>query len=402
MRIRRDRSQFTFRKRRRSGGLLPWAVVLGLLATVVGLSWGRIGQLLNPTSQTANADLQTIEAAFLRGDLNTVIEQMRRTLEQEPENTEILLWLVRALLYRSYNDYNYAADRQSALTYAEAAYHRKPKDAQVLTIYALALQANNAPLEAAEIAQQALRIQSDNALARTALALAYAAAGSHELANREMLHAEQLSRQADIATRIDILRALAITYSDLGRYEEALKTVDSAIALNNRLLPLHFERALYAMQMGNADVATVAYFQVLAYNPENVKARLRLCELSTLLREHEAAIDYCSEVVSRAPDWAEGWYRLGREYFLQGNYRMAQQSLNRCTTLQVAQDVPIPERRFECWYLQGQAAEILGDCPSLLATYNEFRAMAAVAALEQTWTYPPEGPPSCVTPTANK
>ncbi|RMG80153.1 MAG: hypothetical protein D6712_18510, partial [Chloroflexi bacterium] len=138
MRIRRDRSQFTFRKRRRSGGLLPWAVVLGLLATVVGLSWGRIGQLLNPTSQTANADLQTIEAAFLRGDLNTVIEQMRRTLEQEPENTEILLWLVRALLYRSYNDYNYAADRQSALTYAEAAYHRKPKDAQVLTIYALA------------------------------------------------------------------------------------------------------------------------------------------------------------------------------------------------------------------------------------------------------------------------
>jgi hypothetical protein len=61
------------------------------------------------------------------------------------------------------------------------------------------------------------------------------------------------------------------------------------------------------------------------------------------------------------------------------------------------QNVPLEERRFECWYLQGQAAEILGDCPSLIATYNEYRAMAAAAQIAETWVYPPEGPASCVT-----
>jgi hypothetical protein len=64
------------------------------------------------------------------------------------------------------------------------------------------------------------------------------------------------------------------------------------------------------------------------------------------------------------------------------------------------QNIPVDQRRFECWYLQGQAAEIVGDCPSLLATYNEYRAMAADQTVPQTWTYPPEGPPGCVTVTA--
>ncbi len=59
------------------------------------------------------------------------------------------------------------------------------------------------------------------------------------------------------------------------------------------------------------------------------------------------------------------------------------------------QGIPIEERRLECWYLQGQAAEIRGDCPALLATYNEFRAMALNANISQTWAYPPEGPPGC-------
>jgi hypothetical protein len=62
------------------------------------------------------------------------------------------------------------------------------------------------------------------------------------------------------------------------------------------------------------------------------------------------------------------------------------------------QNVPVTDRKFECWYLQGQAAEILGDCPNLIATYNEFRAMAAEAPIQQTWLYPPEGPPGCATP----
>jgi hypothetical protein len=45
--------------------------------------------------------------------------------------------------------------------------------------------------------------------------------------------------------------------------------------------------------------------------------------------------------------------------------------------------------------MQGQAAENNGDCPALLATYNEFLEMTAYVDIPQTWIYPPEGPPGC-------
>jgi tetratricopeptide (TPR) repeat protein len=150
------------------------------------------------------------------------------------------------------------------------------------------------------------------------------------------------------------------------------------------------------LQIGDVDSATHAYYQVLTVDPGNVKVRLRLCELSSMMRERDEAIHYCEEVTQRAPSWSDGWYQLGREYFLQGNFESARDGLHRCSTLQVMQDVPVSQRRFECWYLQGQAAEILGDCQTLVTTYNEFRAMTADVDVQQTWTYPPEGPPQCV------
>jgi tetratricopeptide (TPR) repeat protein len=220
--------------------------------------------------------------------------------------------------------------------------------------------------------------------------LAYGGAGSFNIALRESQVANQ---QGDWP--LESLRAMAISYSDLGDYQSAIETIEKALKLNRHLIPLYFERALYALQVGDTDAATAAYYQILTFAPDNVKVRLRLCEVSSLLREREAAIGYCREVTERAPSWADGWYQLGLEYFLQGDFSSAKDALHRCSTLQVMQDIPVIERKFGCWYLQGQAAEILGDCPNLLATYNEFRAMAAEAPIQETWLYPPEGPPGC-------
>jgi tetratricopeptide (TPR) repeat protein len=252
---------------------------------------------------------------------------------------------------------------------------------------------NADPVLAVETAQKVLDRQPDHALARVALAMGYSGVGSHTIALRESLQA-----LSSPGWRLDTHRALAISYSAVGDYANAIASIERAIKLNSHMIPLYFERALYARQIGDADAASVAYFQVLAIDPDNVKARFRLCELSSVLREHEAAINYCQQVTQLAPSWSDGWYQLGREYFLQGNLPLAQGNLHRCSTLQVEQHVPVGERRFECWYMQGQAAEILGDCPQLLATYTEYRAMAASSGLAQTWIYPPEGPPSCVTP----
>ena len=197
---------------------------------------------------------------------------------------------------------------------------------------------------------------------------------------------------------MDTERALAISYSGVGDYERAVASVEHALELNGRLLPLLFERALYARQLGDAGAASVAWFRVLAIDPGNVKARLRLCELSSILREREQAITWCRQVTARAPAWAEGWYWLGYEYFLQGDFHMAQASFKQCAALQQEQAVPLLQRRLECWVLQGQAAELTGDCIGLLRAWRELRAMARNADLGQTWVYPPEGPAVCLTP----
>jgi tetratricopeptide (TPR) repeat protein len=371
------------------------AVFLGLLVGVAGLSLNWLGQRLNVAlSRQAGGDLLTAaRQAFDDGDLDTAIELSRQVLAGQPGDAGAVELLARALVYRSYTDYDRGVDRDSALQVTTEALRYAPDDLDVLAAHAFALQATGQQAQAADVARRVLDVTPNHGLARTALGLAYGGAGSFEISLRENLQAVQSE-----SWRLDSQRALAISYSDLGDYESAITAVDRAIRQNNRLLPLYFERALYALQIGDADSATSAYFQVLVYDPDNVKARLRLCELSSLLRERDAAIRYCQQVTDLAPAWADGWYQLGREYFLQGSFRAAQEHLHRCSSLQVMQNIPAEARRFECWYLQGQAAEILGDCESLLATYNEFRAMTVDAAVQQTWTYPPEGPPGCSAP----
>ena len=368
-------------------------MLAGLVAGVVVLSWNwlerRIVSVSAPSSEAADL-MAGARDAFDRGDLNGAVSRARMALDLDPSNTYALVLLAQALVYRSYTDYNRAIDRESALELITEALQANPTNDDLRAAHAFVLQANGQPAAAAEAALRVLANHPEHGMARTALALAYAVAGSHEIALRESERAVRGN-----PSMVDALRALAISYGDNGNYESAVRTIESALTVNSGLIPLYFERALYAMQLGDADSATFAYMQVLALDPGNVKARLRLCELSSLLRERETAIEYCHQVTERAPTWSQGWYQLGREYFLQGNYAAAQEHLHQCAALETMQGVPINERTFACWYLQGQAAEIRGDCAALLATYNEFRSMSLREDIEQTWTYPPEGPPGC-------
>jgi tetratricopeptide (TPR) repeat protein len=392
MRIERHTSRLTFRSRRRAGCFSP-TLLLGLfLGGLLAMSWNLFGQWL-PLGASITAtppNMRSAEAAFNRGDLNRAIDLAQQVLQSQPRDTGAWVLLTRALIYRSYSDYDRGPDRERALEGIRAVAADMPDQRDVQAAYAFALQAAGQPVAAVDVARRVLDLQPDHALARMTLALGYSGVGSHTVALRESLQAVGHS-----GWRMDTHRALAIGYSGVGDYANAVRSIERAIKLNDGLIPLYFERALYARQLGDVDAASVAYFRVLALDPDNVKARFRLCELSSVLREREAAISYCEQVTKLAPAWADGWYQLGREYFLQGNFKLAQENLHQCSRLQSAQGVPVDERRFECWYLQGQAAEILGDCAGLLATYAEYRAMVG---LDETWIYPPEGPPLCVTP----
>ncbi len=399
MRVKRQISRPLFRQRPRRAGCLPFVLLMGIMAGFA-LAAREFRSVTQPAPRPP-LDLRQAETAFNDGDLDAAITLATELLDQSPDNIAALTLLVRALIYRSYSDYDRAIDRQVALEISTAALSRLPGNLNALAIHAFALQANESADEAGRMALRVIERDENNLLARLALALSYGKQGIFEAALREARRAVEIATVASPQWLMDTQRVLAITYSDLGRYTDAITAVRAGIDAHKTMLALHFEQALYALQIGNSDMATSAYFRVIAYDENNVKARFRLCELSSTMRERDAAVKYCQEVTTLAPEWSDGWYQLGREYFLQGNFKEAQHTLNRCSTLQVLQNIPVEKRRFECWYLQGQSAEILGDCPALMTTYNEFLTMSAGKNIPQTWTYPPEGPPICakMTPT---
>jgi tetratricopeptide (TPR) repeat protein len=370
--------------------LLSCSVLVGLAALMIGtVRWWVIWQG-RTADATQDTSLISGREAFARGDVDTTITLMQGLLARQPRNAAALTLLTRALVYRSYSDYDRDDDRQTALATTAAAVSAAPRDMDVLAARAFALQADRQVQEAATLAREVLRLEPDQLMARLALGLAYGGAGGYDLALRQNLDTYTAAQNTDLA--LDALRALAISYHDLGQYQTAIDTLDKAITMNPRLAVLQFERAAYALQLGNADLATTAYYQVLVHDEDNAKAHLRLCELSSTLDQHAAAVEQCVRVTEIAPSWAEGWYKLGREYFLQGDYPRAQNTLRQCSTLQAMQNVPATQRRFECWYLQGQAAEINGDCVALRALYAEYQRMTSAAQVPQMWVYPPQGP----------
>ncbi|GAB5493065.1 MAG: hypothetical protein Phog2KO_32800 [Phototrophicaceae bacterium] len=401
MRLKRNPSRTIFRRNNPWQGCFFWLISISLLFVFAFIAKDRIQDWFTDRLYpiVGLAQISDAQLAFAQGDLDRTIAYAQEIYANSPTDVTALELLVRTLVYRSYEDLNQEADREQALALTNSAVEQNPYNMRVLGIHAFALQSNNYSEDAQRVALRVIRNDEHNISARLALSLSYASQGIFSAALRDGQRAIEIANTLELSWRADAYRVLAIAHSDLGQYDLAARHVETAISFNNRLIPLHFERALYAQQLGDMDTATVYYFNVIAFDDENAKAYFRMCEVSSLLGERIAAIGWCQQVVEILPGWAEGWYWLGREYYLNGDWENTQSSLNRCSTLEVAQGVTNENRRFECWYIQGQAAEVLGDCVALLALYQEYRQMALSADLPQTWVYPDDMPTICATPT---
>jgi tetratricopeptide (TPR) repeat protein len=408
MRIRRSSGHFAVRRHHYAGGCLSFMLVMGIMAGVAVLAWDWLALQFRPAPTSQEAIRAEMQTRFNEGDFSASLAASQALLATNADDWHAHAHRIRTLIYHSYVDYAYQSDRQRALILSEVGLQRHPDDPAWQAIHAYALQANGRAIEASRLALRVIEREPDNVPARLALSGAYGGQGLFDAALRDASKAVELANRYAPASptasvidwRTDALRAVAIAFSDLGRYDEARSAITRAINLHRRLIPLHFEAALFAQQVGDADSATAAYFNIIAFDSENAKAHLRLCEVSSKLGERDVAIEYCQQATQYAPSWWQAWYQLGREAYLWGDFSQAVTAMNRCTTLQVVQEIPIEERELDCWYIQGQAAEVLGDCRTLMTVYTQFQAMRDEANLAQVWTYPPEGPAICTALTA--
>ena len=362
---------------------------------VVGLGRDWIGQWLNINrAQRATVDLSAARAAFDGGDLEAAVDYAQQVLEREPDDDAAYELLIRALIYRSYSEYNREGDREFALEISRSGLERSPRSLNIQAVHGYALQANGYADEAGRMAVRIIERSPEHVLARIVLSLSYGTQGIFEAALREAeLNVDFAEAQGRYL--LESYRALAIAYGDMGDYQRAISALERAIGINSKLIPLYLETALYALQISDFDQATVSYYKIMSLDEKNIKVRIRLCELGNRLQERQSALRYCREVTELAPLWFAGWYKLGREHFLAGDYALAQTAFDECASLQVDLDLAIKDRQLECWYLQGQSAEIRGDCDALMTIYQQFLDMVRRARLPQTWSYPPGGPPVC-------
>src|SRR5688500_17236159 len=244
-----QRSPWHRRGRRRSG-CTPLTLVTGALAGLLVIAFGWLAGIIMPPPQPAVVDLESVRRAFDSGDLDTAVDAAEKALAASPGQPDAVLMLVRSLIYRSYTDWNRTSDRQRALEIATAAASRAPSNPDAQSALAFARHAAGRPLEAFNAAASALRADPAHTFARVVHGLADAGAGS---CDRGIVQVQQAVKADDF--NVDALRALAVIQSDTGRYRDAAQTIDQAITLNWGLIPLHFERALYALQIGDAGAA---------------------------------------------------------------------------------------------------------------------------------------------------
>ena len=403
MKLHRERqSAYNRRQLRAKPGSGCAPLVILLLVALGVVAGGRHWMALRLNQRSApglTVSLRQAFAAFHQGDLSAAVDYAAQLVERGGAGAEAYDLLVRALIFRSYSEVGREADRDEALAVSEAALARWPRDLDMGALNGYALQAGDAAETAGRAALRIVERHADHVLARIVLSLSYGARGLAVAALREAEAGVDLARRQG-RYLVESQRALALARGDRGDYRAALAALERALDFNSKLIPLHFEKAHYAWQLGDVDGATVAYFTILALDAGNVKARARLCQLLERQGDRSLALRYCREVSELRPGWSDGWYALGRLHFLSGDYASAQTAFGQCSRLQVQQGLAIAERQLECWYLQGQSAEILGDCPALLGVHAEFQQMAFAGQLPQSWSYPPGGPPVCARATA--
>nr|MCU0465456.1 hypothetical protein [Anaerolineae bacterium] len=127
------------RSRRSRPWRLPFAVVQGVMAGVLVWALGWVGSVLTPAPvKPIEAELEAARRAFDSGNLNEAIAAAERAFAARPDWPPAALEMVRALVYRSYVDYDDLPDRRRALELSGAVLEAHPDDPNALAARAFA------------------------------------------------------------------------------------------------------------------------------------------------------------------------------------------------------------------------------------------------------------------------
>ncbi len=374
MQIKRDYSRPLFTGRRRTWAtgrvLFMFGVMLGTMMIFVYTNFEDLQSTaldaigLSPTTMPLPGDLATFASNLVRaGDVDEAAALFEQALEQRPDNPDYLHEYGQVLIEQG----NYL----EAVVQADHMLQLNPNDVRGYALKARALVFADNATSAIPIALSSISIDDSYAPAYSALSRAYTNDGQYLDGVENGLSAVEAD-PGDVEAR----RAYAYALSWISDNDEAINQLEVALALDPSYIPTHFELALQYVAQNRDQEAIDLYARVLAIQPRNARAMLRLCETYRKVGQFQRAVGYCEDSVQNDPNSIGAQYQLGILKYMNRDFAGALEAFSNCNVLD-------PEN-LDCMYRMGLSYYYVDDCDRGWALLQESLLLAQNSAGNET------------------
>ncbi|NWF70288.1 MAG: tetratricopeptide repeat protein [Chloroflexi bacterium] len=368
MYIKRDYSEPFFGRRRKRGGSVRKIVVFSafIAALLIFVQWqfdrlqlvalDIVGMAPTPTPFASEIATQGYQR-WLAGDLTAAETLFAQAVAQQPNNPDYLYEYGRTMHERLLRDFGAQADFTPVIDLGDRLITAAPADPRGYAIKARALFYNGDAASAIPVGINGLEVNDQYAGIHAALAMSYVDIGRYQ----------QGLNHGELAVELDPMdalarRSLAYVLIFLGRRQEAIDQLEQAVALLPNQVNAYFELAAQYLAPGvDLDTEGVAtYERILALEPRNVRAMVRLCAAYIKVGLFDQARGYCEDALAIEPTYALAWQQLGELSFRRRNYEGAIEAYNQCR--QFVGEADASGNFIQCWYVRGLAHYYLGNC----------------------------------------
>ena len=352
MKIRRDYTQPFFRQPKRHPirnmfiaavlGLLLGLAIVWQREAVAGIIESITGDPSTPTPQPSELAARAA-ALFMSGDIVGAEALLARAAAERPNDIAYLYEHGRVLI--ELGRYDEARALGDAITAIDA------RDVRGYALEAAALTWSGEANGAIPIALSGLELNPRFVPLHATLARAFV--NAQRWADGLDAGERGLSISRDDA---DLNRAYAYALTAVGSYSDAITYLQRAIELRPAYLPTQFELAGLYLARDEDQSAIDLYDHILAIDPRNARAMLRLCLAYRKTGEFARALGFCEDSVANDGADAEAQFQLGLLYYRERRFEGSRAAFHQCL---VHDDGTY---NLSCRYRLGLSHYYTGDC----------------------------------------
>ncbi len=357
--IKRDSTRTFFYRRSQTGRWIFILVILTIIVAIpaitslqfdnVQLSALKVIGYAPTATPLASTRASQAQAYYDNGDINDAFVYYEMAVKQQPDNINYLYEYGRML--------NELDRSEEAAPLGDKIIELAPKDPRGYALKANALMWSD-PQSAIPAAIQGIEIGETFAPLPAALAVAYTNIGRYQEA---LQRGDQAIRwnPSDASAR----RAYSYPLIFTGRYTEAIAQLEEAVAINPNIAAPYFELASLYRRIKNPEMSVAIYNRVLEIDPNNARAYLRICETLAAVGQFKKAEPYCDKALEINPNYASAHRMLGQLRYSRRNYEGAIEEFETC--------VKLGSQEIECYYINGLAHYFLGQCDDAWTILND-------------------------------